>query len=449
MDAEWMTVASTARTSTESPVSRSRVLTQVIATAAVVIVTVAVLGLFVARHLAEVEAVNDAVTTADLIADALVQPAITDGLLTGDAESLATLDDVVRNHVLNDSIVRVKIWSDDGRILYSDEPRLIGQQFELEGDELEVLADHRIRADVSDLQEPENVYERDSGKLLEAYRPVWTPAGTPLLFETYVRYDEVDRRSEGLVVGFSAVTLGSILLLVILLLPVLARLLDVLGRAQAQREALLLRAIDSSSDERRRIAGALHDGVVQDLAGTSFALAASVESARASGESALAEQLATSASTVRGSIGGLRSLLVDIYPPSLARAGLSSALADVASSLRSRGVTVDLAIAPDAGLDQPGEQLVFRVTQEVLANAARHANATVVSVQLERTATGAQLDITDDGVGFDAPAVFESPADGHFGLRVLGDLVSDAGGTLLLRTAPGEGTHWRLAVDRP
>ena len=444
-----MTVASSMRTSVEPPVSRSRVLARVIATAVVVIVTVAVLGLFVARHLAEVEAVNDAVTTADLVADALVQPAITDGILTGDADSLLTLDDVVRNHVLSDSIVRVKIWSDSGRILYSDEPRLIGEQFELEGDELEVLADHRIRADVSDLQEPENVYERDSGKLLEAYRPVWTPSGTPLLFETYVRYDEVDRRSEGLVVGFSAVTLGSILLLVILLLPVLARLLDVLGRAQAQREALLQRAIDSSSEERRRIAGALHDGVVQDLAGTSFALAASVESARAHGESALAEQLAASAATVRGSIGGLRSLLVDIYPPSLARAGLSSALADVASSLRSRGVTVELAIAADAGLDQAGEQLAFRVTQEVLANAAKHANATAVSVRLERTATGAQLDIIDDGVGFDAAAVFERPTDGHFGLRLLGDVVSDAGGTLLLRTAPGEGTHWRLAVERP
>ena len=126
----------------------------------------------------------------------------------------------------------------------------------------------------------------------------------------------------------------------VLLLPILWRLLDRLKRAQAQREALLQRAVDASTEERRRIAGALHDGVVQDLAATSFAVAGAAERAVALGQPRLAGELHTAAGTVRTSIGGLRSLLVDIYPPSLATAGLAAALTDLASSLRSRGMGV-------------------------------------------------------------------------------------------------------------
>jgi signal transduction histidine kinase len=55
------------------------------------------------------------------------------------------------------------------------------------------------------------------------------------------------------------------------------------------------------------------------------------------------------------------------------------------------------------------------------------------------------LDVLDDGPGFD-PAVLDEPAEGHFGLRVLADLASDAGATLQVASAPGAGTHWRLAI---
>ncbi len=92
-------------------------------------------------------------------------------------------------------MIRVKVWSRDGEILWSDEPRLIGDVFSLGPEEQEVIEHPATRADVSDLDEPENRYERGNGKLLEVYRPVWTPDGTPLLFETYARYDTVVARS--------------------------------------------------------------------------------------------------------------------------------------------------------------------------------------------------------------------------------------------------------------
>lgn len=416
--------------------------------AAVVIAAVALIGVVAARRLAEAEAVNDAAKTADLFADSVVQPVLTDALATGDDAAVSALDRVVRDHVLDASVVRVKVWSPAGRILYSDEPRLIGAEFPLGADEREVLSDPRTRADVSDLGGPENLYERDSGKLLEVYRPVWTPSGRPLLFETYFRYDDVTARSGQLWRGFAGVTLSSILLLVVLLMPILWRLLNRLRRAQDHREALLEKAIQASSDERRRIAGTLHDGPVQDLAATSFAVAGAAERAGTLGEPILAAELRAAAATVRTSIGGLRSLLVDIYPPSLETAGLPAALTDLATGLRSRGIEVDLRVAQDIGLTPEAQRLVFRVAHECLNNVVRHAAARHVQIRLEQERDDAVLDIADDGVGFDDRAVLAGPAEGHFGLRVLVDVVADSDAALLLATAPGRGTRWQLRVPR-
>jgi two-component system NarL family sensor kinase len=136
----WILVAAgTAVRDQTAPVRRQRVITQVVAGAILVIVAVALVGVVAARRLAEAEAVNDAAKTADILAEAVVQPVVVDDLLTGDAAALASMDSAVRQHVLSSSIVRVKIWDAEGRILYSDEPALIGRQFPLGADERDVF----------------------------------------------------------------------------------------------------------------------------------------------------------------------------------------------------------------------------------------------------------------------------------------------------------------------
>jgi two-component system NarL family sensor kinase len=414
-----------------------------------VIVAVAVAALIAARGLAEAESVRDAADRADRIADAIVEPALTDALVDGDEEARRAMDEEVRDHVLSSSIVRVKIWDDTGRVVWSDEPALIDRRFELDEDDLEALAGGPagVEAEVSDLTAPENEYERDRGKLLEAYRAVETPGGQTLLFEVYFRYDEVLQRSGQLFAGFAGITIGSIVLVVLLLLPVLRQLLRALDRARVQREALLERALDASADERRRIAGALHDGVVQDLVGASLAVSAESGSARARGDDTTADGLDRVAGALRGSVGGLRSLLVDIYPPNLARAGIGPALDDLAAGVRSRGVAVVLEADAASALDDEGQRLVFRVVQECLANVVAHARASVVSVTAERPADGGDVVVTvsDDGAGFD-PELLTSPEPDHFGLRVLADVASAGGAGLDLQTAPGHGTRWRLAL---
>jgi two-component system, NarL family, sensor kinase len=450
----WVPVAAgKSSRSDERAVHPRRVFAQVIAGALVVLCLVALTGVVASRKLAEAEAVNDAAKTANLLADAVAQPALSEELLTSEPAAVAAMDKVVRERVLSHrgpgggrTILRVKIWDPTGRILYSDAPTLIGQRFPLGDEERDVLAHPQTRADISDLTSPENRLERDQGKLLEVYRPIWTPSGKPVLFEIYAPYHEVQSRTGQLWRGFAGVTLTSLLLLVVLLLPILWRLLDRLRVSQEQREALLHRAIEASSEERRRIAGALHDGVVQDLAGASFAVAGGAERAMSAGRPDLADELRSAAGKVRSSIGGLRSLLLDIYPPSLATAGLQAALNDLATTLRSRGTAVSLELAPETGLDAAGERLVFRVARECLVNIAKHAGAANVQLHLERMEGHTVMEITDDGVGFDAAEALAHPREDHFGLRVMGDVVADAGGELFVSSAPGAGTRWQLRV---
>jgi two-component system NarL family sensor kinase len=445
----WLRLSGTeARTPPERPVRRRTVVIQVIAGILAVLVGVAVAGAFASLRVAEREAVTDAAHTTDLIAQQVVQPAILNGLISGDPAALAAFGRVVRRQVLSSSLVRVKLWTAAGRVVYSDEPRLIGQTFPLGSQERAALARPAVHAEVSDLQRPENRYERGRGKLLEVYRPVWAPSGQPLLFETYSPYQQVTQRAGELWRGFAGITISSLLILVALLLPILWRLLNRVSRAQTQREVLLQRAIDASEEERRRIAGTLHDGPVQELAATSFTVAGAAERAAGSGQTELAEMLATAAGAVRASIRGLRSLLVDIYPPSLTTAGLVPALTDLAEVLATRSIATHLELAEDAAARLPPDrqQLVFRIARECLRNAARHASAHNVGVRLFRQGHATVLEINDDGTGFDPAPVLGNPEDGHFGLRILTDVAESAGAELLLATAPGAGCRWRLEV---
>ncbi|MDR2986097.1 MAG: histidine kinase [Nocardiopsaceae bacterium] len=448
----WLRLTGTeAQTPPERPLRPRSVVIQVIAGVLAVVIGVAVAGAFASRRVAERQAVTDTAHTTDLIAQLVVQPAIRNGLITGNQAALAAIDRVVRRQVLSKSLVRVKLWNAAGRIVYSDEARLIGQKFPLGREELASLAHPAVHAEVSELQRPENRYERGRGKLLEVYRPVWTPSGQPLLFETYSPYQQVTQRTGELWRGFAGITISSLLILVALLLPILWRLLNRVTRAQTQREKLLQRAVDASEEERLRIAGTLHDGPVQELAATSFTVAGAAERAAGSGEPEMAEMLATAAGAVRASIQGLRSLLVDIYPPSLTTAGLVPALTDLTGVLATRNIATHLELAEDAveRLQPDQQQLVFRIARECLRNAARHASARNVEVRLFRQGRASVLEINDDGTGFDPAPVLGNPEDGHFGLRILTDVAASAGADLLLATAPGAGCRWKLEVPDP
>jgi two-component system NarL family sensor kinase len=445
----WTTLSDAVRPSAPdrpAPLSRGKVLAVVIGGAVAVLVLVAVSGSIAAQRLAAKESVKDAARSAGVLADAVVQPALRDDLASGDPAAFAAMDRAVHDHVLGPTIIRVKIWTPEGQIVYSDEPRLIGRVYPLGAEEREVFTHPATRGEVSDLTRPENVFERGKGKLLEVYRPVWTPSGDPLLMEVYAPYEGVTSRAGQLWRAFAGITVSSLFALVALMLPLIWRMLSRLRDAQEQRALLLERAVQASNDERRRIAGTLHDGVIQDLAGASYVVSGAAARSEASSEQGLATDLRGAADTVRRGISGMRTLLVDIYPPNLESSGLLAALEDRVTSLGARDIDVLMDLDPAAvrHLGPAQERLFYRVAHECLLNTIRHARARQVTLTLRDDQDAAVLEISDDGVGFDPAAAVADPAHGHFGLRVLTDLAHEAGAELHVASAPGAGSRWLL-----
>ena len=456
---ERAVLADGTRTAPVQNLSRRRILLRFVALNLATFVVLAGLGIALSLAAARREAINDAVRATNILADSVLQaPDVPDGLASSDpAERAAARDeikDIIKDRVLSDDVVRVKIWNADGLIVYSDEPRIVEQTFPLGDEEKEALERQQSDAEISDLSKRENAYDRQFGPLLEVYRPIWTRNGEKVLFETYSRFSSVTSRATDIFKTFTPVTLGTALLLSLAQWPLIRWTTGQLEEVRKEREVLLERALAAADEERRRIAADLHDGVVQDLTGASLVVAAAAATARRSGAEALASEVSAAAATVREGLRSLRSTLVSIYPPALQQAGLSGALTDLVAPLRSRGTTVRLDVPDDADLPPAVESLLFRVAQEAVRNASKHAYARTVDlvVDIDPGRRTASLEVVDDGNGFDLPSAdrlvepVEREDGSHLGFALLADMARSAGARLEVASAAGAGTSVRVEV---
>lgn len=410
------------------------------ALSAVAIVGIGLGGLWAARAAATSEAIHQAELATEVLARAVIEPALDDDLRTGDPDAVEELDEAVRIGVLGSQVLTVRVWAEDGTVLYSDDLAGIGSRFPLGAEEREVLATGQSHAELSALEKPENADQADFEELLEVYVRITDDDGTPMLFETYQSTGGIAGATARIVGAFLPVVLGGLLLLGLVQALLSWRLARRLERTQREREGLLQQALDASELERRTIAADLHDGVVQDLVGITFALDGLAAAPGAD------PAIATAASGARGAVRSLRSLLVDIYPPNLAEVGLAAAVDDLAASLRATGIAVEVAIDPDIRLGQEQRAAAYRTVREALSNVRRHSGARRVTVSLSRASGDpggpAVLEVADDGVGFDPTRV---PAD-HVGLRLLRDRAASVGARLSVTAAPGSGTRIRMEL---
>ena len=389
------------------------------------------------------QAIADAQRVTFTTGKGIIEPLLDSGLVAQDRVALERLDLAVRNNVLAGSLIRVKIWSSDGVILYSDESRLIGERFELEADKLELLTTGEASAEVSDLSNAENRFETES-KLLEVYQRLELVTGEPVIYEAYFRYSGVAAVGRKLWTQFAPIAIGALVLLQLVQVPLAWSMARRLRAGQLERERLLRHAIEASDNERRRVASDLHDGVVQELTGISLGLAA-----LGRGEVVPPAQVVEASAAIRNSIKSLRSLLVEIHPPNLYEEGLESAVSDLLSGLAARGVETELAVdLGTAELPRDVTALMYRTAQEALRNVSAHAHAQHVRVDLRLcNDRHVRLSVDDDGRGFSAEQLADRGSEGHMGLRSLADLVADMGGSLEARSSPGRGTSVR--VDLP
>jgi two-component system NarL family sensor kinase len=403
---------------------------------------------------AAAEATNDAETITEIDANGIVQPLLTAALLADTPAAIHAVDAVVDTRVLGSRVVRVKIWTEAGKIVYSDEHALIGETFVLGDDEQEVFETGKADSEVSDLSRPENRFERSFGSLVEVYLPIKAADGTPLLFETYQLETALNADEQRVWNGIFPALIAGLVLLFIVQVPLGWRLARRLQRSSLDRALLLQRAIDSSETERWRIAGDLHDGPVQNLTAVSLTLgSAAMRLADPARVQPTREELVgvmqTASEESRTAIRELRTMIMEIAPPDLDRGGLGPALERLADLGREHGLQVIVEVDATArNLPMERTALIYRTAQESIRNVIKHAHATKVLVRVAPSAGGTTLEVVDDGQGFSPDELGRRQQAGHVGLSLLEERVADAGATIAFESAPGRGTSIRLFLAR-
>ncbi len=228
-----------------------------------------------------------------------------------------------------------------------------------------------------------------------------------------------------------------------------------LERVERERRSLLHQLITAQESEQRRLAGNLHDDAIQAL--TAARMQLSVLEARLDG--ALDADVATEVrclvkqarENLEQGLQAARTFLFDLRPPLLDQEGLAPALGQQLDRLAERsGCATDFEWEAGGRLDQDLEVLVFRVVQEALANVAKHARASSVRVRGWRAGPALQVEVVDDGAGFDqAAARKQAVSTGHLGLRSMAERLEAAGGTLSIDAVPGRGARVRIQLPVP
>jgi two-component system, NarL family, sensor kinase len=390
--------------------------------------------------------VQDAKRVSFVAAALVAEQGLEDGLLNGQPAARDAMDDVVRRYIVRGSLVIVKLHAADGRIVYSSEGGITGQRFPLDAKSQSVLDGAvEVVSDFADVRTKEDSVD-GSQRLLEVFRRVETPNGTPLVFEAYFRYSAVLANGRDLWRQFAPIAVGALLVLELVQIPIAISLARRLRAGQQQRERLLQHAIESSDFERRRIASDLHDGAVQDLTGVSISLSAA---ARTAHDDTSRDAMHDAGSKIRETVKSLRSMLVDIYPPNLHEEGLQSALADLLGSLHNREIRTTLQVDDGTGqLPRESISLLYRGAQEALRNVANHAQATEVAVAVTMAPRQVVLVVEDNGRGFDVDELANRARRGHVGLRSLVGLVQDAGGDIEIRSLLKVGTRMQIVLPR-
>jgi len=214
-------------------------------------------------------------------------------------------------------------------------------------------------------------------------------------------------------------------------------LLDNLTADRARVRRLAAQVINAQDEERARVARELHDSTAQMLAAVMLQLGVA---ARENESPVLDDRIATLREMVAEALEEVRTLSHTIHPRVLDDLGLAAALSWLARQTREQeGLDAEAFADDGAPIPRLSATVLYRVAQESIRNAARHAKARRIELWLRRTATTATLEVVDDGRGFDVRRAEERrPGMGLFSMR---ERVGLANGTLSVESAPGRGTR--------
>jgi signal transduction histidine kinase len=206
---------------------------------------------------------------------------------------------------------------------------------------------------------------------------------------------------------------------------------------QAQQVATL--------EERQRLARELHDSVTQALYGVTLYAEAAARLLSVGDAKMASEHLREVRQTAQEALREMRLLIFELRPPVLEQEGLVAALETRLQAVEGRsGLETDFIIEGDIRLPTDVEEGLYRIAQEALNNALKHAQAKCIAVKLRQGAQAVTLEVNDDGIGFDPSTAREQRG---LGLPGMEERATGLGGRLAVNSRPGEGTSVKVEVD--
>jgi signal transduction histidine kinase len=402
----------------------------------VLLVVLMVATLLLANRIARQEALRDARSHAYAIGNLVAAPLVNAKVraqVPGASDELAT---VMRNRMSDGSVIHIKLWDKSGKVFWSDEKQLVGRRFPLTKDVKQLFGTQQATAEVSRPSKADNAADRAQGELIEVYTGTHDADNQPMVFEAYFSSESMRHDQQTIFTTYLPLVVAALFLFALAVMPLALSLARRVERGLAERSSWMRHALLASDIERRNIAQDLHDGVIQDLTGLSYAMPGlEAELTDASASPKARETLHRISQILRRDATALRSMMTDIYPPDLDGPGLALAIQDLARSAGERGVQVQVDMAPDLSIPLDTARLAYRVVREGLRNVVKHAQAAHATVEILRESQRLVVSVSDNGRGLQDAQV----PDGHLGLRLLEDTVRDLGGQISLRSAPYAG----------
>lgn len=385
------------------------------------------------------------------------------------ASDREALDMDLANTPLGRKIVSLKVWRKDGLVLFSSDPDTMGRTFAVGPGLTQALAGNIF----SEISERSNAEQARHGqplpRLIETYTPIHARHTGEVIAaaEFYERPDEVDREA-GAAQRRSWLLVAGIMLTMYLLLFIVVRRgsrtiteqqrdlattvsqLIALNAQNTQLQERVIRAAERATalneNLLQRISADIHDGPGQDLGFALMQLKNLGDTSAATDNPLQVEwvkSLEPARLAVQSALVDLRAISADLELPDIAQVTLGDIAARVVRDFQIKtGASVSLtASIPDVASSFRVKVTLYRVLQESLANALRHARCTQCRVVLATDQDCLTVEISDQGPGFDATTAL---AKGRLGLHGMRQRVEVLGGSFSLHSAPGSGTTIRV-----
>jgi signal transduction histidine kinase len=384
-------------------------------------------------------------------------------------EHKLTLARLLQDTALGQNITAVKVWDRTGRIVYTTEPAVAGQVFPIDAGLASALRGW-VAADISNVDQPENALDRDRGqRRMQTYSPV-RRTGTNQIIAAVEFYQTVDNLERNIAAAKqrSWLIVGAATLVMYLLIAgFVRRASDTIRRQQTElgNQVVQLKELLAQNQELhervrraarrttalnerflRRFSAELHDGPAQDLGLALLRFDQLWPQAEAAqhiqnSDSTAPPDFHVVQSSLHHALQEIRAISAGMGLPELENVTLAeTAVRAVRAHERRTGTQVVLSMN---GLPEnapvPVKITVYRIIQEALSNAYRHAHG--IGQQVDASYVGGQLNLTiaDRGPGFDK--AHAAQGDEHLGLAGMRERVESLGGVFQIESQPGRGTR--------